>query len=234
MSVLTRNNIVTNGLVLYLDSLNPQSYTSGSLTMKDISKPNISSSWSNGIPDLQNGNLILNTGPNLIPVPGVSQSAFPLLSGSISIWVNAIYGIEQGGGGKGYFDAYDPSRNLIFIRSANGLNQIALMISGSPSYNAVFNHNSPQPNTWYNYVVTYTTGTTRNFKVYINGTLSANITPNSATWVPDGQFPGYGSYVSPGNTMSGSYGPLLIYNKDLSQAEVLQNYNATKTRFGLT
>ena len=234
MSVNTRNSIVTNGLVLYLDPLNFNCYTSGSSTMNDLSKPGVSSSWSNGIPDLQKGNLILNTGPNLIPVPGISQSSFPLLSGSISIWVNAIYGIEQGAGGKGYFDSFDSARNHIFIRSLSGQNQIALQGAGAGSYNAAYGHTSVQPNTWYNYVVTYITGTNRNFSVYINGNLATTTTPASASWVPDGQNTGYGSYSSPGGTMSGSYGPLLVYNRNLTQAEISQNYNAVKTRFGLT
>ena len=233
MSVNTRNSIVTNGLVLYLDPLNFNCYTSGSLTMKDLSRPGISSSWAGAIPDLQKGNLIIKTaGIALTPVSGISQSSFPQLSGSISIWVNAIYGIEQGGGGSGYFDNYDQARNHIFIRSANGLNQIALQISGSPSYNASFNHNSPQPNTWYNYVVTYITGTNRNLSVYINGNLATSGTPASASWTPDQQLPGYGGYGT--SIMSGSYGPLLVYNRNLTQAEVSQNYNAVKTRFGLS
>jgi len=231
MAVNTRNSIVTNGLVLALDAGNTKSYVSGSATITNLINPNINGTWINGIPDLQQGKLIIASSANYLnSIPGISQSAFPQASGSVSIWVNALYGLSSVGG-KGYFDSYDLSRNHIFIRSISGTNQIALQISGASLYNDVYNLPSHQPNTWYNYVVTYITGTNRNFKVYSNGVLLADSTPVSASWAPDGQYVGYGFT---NNTMSGSYGPLLIYNKVLSQQEVLQNYNATKTRFGLT
>jgi hypothetical protein len=227
-------NVVVDGLVLWLDAANTKSYVSGSTSITSLNRPAASSIWSGSVPTpgFQNGNIILNTGTYLTSFPGVSQSLFPQSSGSISIWINAIYGIEQGGGGKGYFDSYDLSRNHIFIRSANGINQISLQISGAAQYNSSYSHTTAQGNTWYNYAITYITGTSRNFKVYINGTLVNNTTPASASWVPDGQNTGYGNQV--GSTMSGSYGPLLIYNKVLSQAEILQNYNALKSRFNLT
>jgi hypothetical protein len=223
-------NIVTDGLVLYLDPSNPRSYISSSSTITDLINPNTSGTWINGIPNLQQGKLIISTSTNyLSSISGISQSAFPQASGSVSIWVNALYGFS-GAGGQGYFDSYDLTRNHIFIRSANGGNQIALQISGAASYNVSYTLPSPQPNTWYNYVVTYITGTSRNFKVYSNGVLLVNGTPASASWVPDGQYVGYGLT---NNIMSGSYGSLSVYNRVLTEQEVLQNYNATKTRFGL-
>jgi hypothetical protein len=53
MSVLTRNNIVTNGLVLYLDAASRQSYTSGSIVWRDLSGNNNSGSLS-GTPVFDN------------------------------------------------------------------------------------------------------------------------------------------------------------------------------------
>jgi hypothetical protein len=224
-------NTVIDGLVLWLDAANTKSYISGSTTITSLNRPAASSTWAGSIPGLQNGNLILNTGIYLTSFSGVSQSLFPQLSGSVSIWVNALYGIEQGGGGRGYFDSYDLTRNHIFIRSVNGINQISLQISGATSYNSSYSHTPVQGNTWYNYTITYITGINRNFKVYINGVLATNQTPSSTSWVPDGQNTGYGNQV--GSTMSGSYGPLLIYDRVLSQTEVLQNFNATRARFGI-
>ena len=224
-------NVVIDGLVLWLDAANSKFYVSGSTTITNLINPNINGTWINGTPDLQQGKLIITSSANYLnSIPGISQSAFPQASGSVSIWVNALYGLNSGGG-QGYFDTYDLSRNHIFIRSAGGINQIALQISGASLYNAVYNLPSHQPNTWYNYIVTYITGASRNFKVYSNGVLLADSTPASASWAPDGQYVGYGFA---NNTMSGSYGPLLIYNKVLSQQEVLQNYNSLKSRFGLT
>ena len=230
MSVNTRNSIVTNGLVLYLDPINTISYTSGSSNMYDLSITKTSSSWVSGIPQLTNGYLNISSSSNYLrSVPNISMSAFPQQSCSISIWVNASYGLEPGTGGKNYMDGYDIVRNHIFIRSLNNQNQFVAQTSNAGGqYNTAYTDATAQPNTWYNYVITYGVG--KNFRVYRNGNLLANNTVLSSSWTPTDQYIGYGNLI---NSMSGSYGPLVIYNRDISQQEILQNYNATKIRFGL-
>lgn len=225
-------SIVTNGLVAYLDPANYQCYISGSNTMFDLVRSDVKVNWNSSNPEYQNNSInVKNFLQCTTNMSGLSQSFFPQSSGSISIWVNAIYGIEQGGTGVGYFDNYDISRNHIFIRSISGINQIALQISGSLTYNSAYTIASPRSNTWYNYVITYITGVNKNFKIYINGVLTTDQTPVSASWTPDGQYVGYGSEAN--GSMSGSYGPLMVYSRNISQTEVLQNYNAQKARFGL-
>jgi hypothetical protein len=39
--------------------------------------------------------------------------------------------------------------------------------------------------------------------------------------------------VNPGDYIKGRVSNVLLYNRSLGTTEVLQNYNATKTRFGL-
>ena len=229
MAVNTRNNIVTKGLVMYMDPANSRSYTSGASAIKDLSITNTSSSWINGNPNIINNSLDIYTNNiYLKSIPNISMSAFPQQSCSICVWINATYGLEPGAGGKGYFDGYDGTRNHIFIRSLTNQNQFVAQISNAGQYNTSYNDTSVQPNTWYNYVVTY--GVNKNFKIYKNGNLIVNNTPISASWTPTDQYAGYGQQ---GNSMPGSYGTLMIYNRDISAQEILQNYNATKTRFGL-
>jgi hypothetical protein len=36
-----------------------------------------------------------------------------------------------------------------------------------------------------------------------------------------------------GRYMSANYGTVMVYNRSLTDAEILQNYNSTKSRFGL-
>ena len=50
---------------------------------------------------------------------------------------------------------------------------------------------------------------------------SGGRTPNTALGVPGVQ------------QLNGNISSALVYNRALSTAEILQNYNATKTRFGL-
>jgi hypothetical protein len=89
--------------------------------------------------------------------------------------------------------------------------------------------------TWY-----HITNTTQNndYKFYINGVIDGNFTGTTynggtlvchsiGTYNLYGTSPGYGGYTSM------SLGSYKFYNRVLSSAEVLQNYNSTKLRFGL-
>jgi hypothetical protein len=84
-------------------------------------------------------------------------------------------------------------------------------------------------NVWYNLVLTYD----QNFvKGYINGVLDVNSAKTGA--------PVWGGAIRLGYTTGGEDAPSVtniavaqIYNRALTAAEVVQNYEATKTRFGL-
>ena len=87
-------------------------------------------------------------------------------------------------------------------------------------------------NTWYNLVFTKSSNT---WSIYANGSLDMNQNNgvgNVAFSLNNMQFGGtiqsYGS-----NYGKNSIGSVHIYNRALSNSEVLQNFNATKTRFGL-
>jgi len=84
-------------------------------------------------------------------------------------------------------------------------------------------------NVWYNLVLTYD----QNFvKGYINGVLDVNSAKTGA--------PVWGGAIRLGYTTGGEDAPSVtniavaqIYNRALTASEVVQNYEATKTRFGL-
>jgi len=89
-------------------------------------------------------------------------------------------------------------------------------------------------NTWY-YVVGVA-NRTNTLSLYINGILDTS-TPDSTSLNID---PPYNLYLGsqrnsgvPGFFLNGNISSSQVYNRALSATEVLQNYNATKTRFGL-
>lgn len=93
---------------------------------------------------------------------------------------------------------------------------------------------------WYNVVTTFDhNGSTYTRKIYVDGVLDSNDTPttmaawtgvsNSSNITTVGAMSTNGS--SPTQAFNGSLGPQLIYSKVLSASEVLQNYNALKSRF---
>jgi hypothetical protein len=66
-------------------------------------------------------------------------------------------------------------------------------------------------------------------KIYINGTLSLTTT---ITWQNDTQNLYGGAEVSASQYAACSGSIFSLYNRALSASEVLQNYNATKKRYG--
>ena len=87
------------------------------------------------------------------------------------------------------------------------------------------------PGTWYHFAFTYVHSGLYTKKIYLNGVLqgtSGTMTPYSGTGVLNvGAV--YSTAVSIGN---GKIGSSKVYNAVLSDAQILQNFNASKTRFG--
>jgi hypothetical protein len=89
----------------------------------------------------------------------------------------------------------------------------------------------PADTNWRIYAATGISGT---YNFYVNGTLSA--TGSGGTAGPNGICLGaYGNSGSPVDQWSNSQvGFVMVYNRVLSAAEILQIYNVQKSRFGLT
>jgi hypothetical protein len=94
-------------------------------------------------------------------------------------------------------------------------------------------------NTWYHLV--FTVDFTSTFAVYKNGVLagSTNISALGTGFIsPTGGFnpvigSRYGGSGTPGTKMTGGMSVFRFYNRPLAAGEVLQNYNALKTRYNL-
>jgi hypothetical protein len=83
-------------------------------------------------------------------------------------------------------------------------------------------------NTWYFGAVTYSS--TTGWKLYLNGVQDGS--NGDTTTFTGNQEISIGSY-STGNNLTGRIGSAFVYNRALSATEIMQNYNATKGRFGL-
>lgn len=80
------------------------------------------------------------------------------------------------------------------------------------------------------YMVTFTSDATK-VSLYLNGTfVSSSTEVLSVTNYTNATFQ---LFYQTGTTRSGSISHLLIYTSSLSQAEITQNYNALKSRYGL-
>jgi hypothetical protein len=89
-------------------------------------------------------------------------------------------------------------------------------------------------NTWYNFVFTYNHSSPFTKQMYLNGTLMSGTQIQTQS-----QYGGTGvlrigaTYSSGGSYANGRIADVKIYDKILTSSEVIQNYNATKRRYGL-
>ena len=221
------NTIVQQGLVLNLDAGNPYSYAGSGTTWYDVSGNNYSGSLTNGpVYNTTNGGVIVFDGSNDYVV---SSNFTPNFSTkTLSGWVKLSSISQQGGG-------------LITLQSIDGLVFDSIVYNetgqgwgfGSNGFSRTGWSNVLETSTseWVNITATYENS---NYRLYRNGTLIQTLTSFGAL-----NF-NFNSNVQLGYRHLGSSGYLaatisqgFVYNRTLSAAEVLQNYNATKGRFGL-
>jgi len=227
-------NIVTNGLVLNLDSANKDSYPGTGTTWTDLS-----GNGNNGT--LTNGPLFLsNQNGGVIAFDGVddyvgiaNNSTINPNNGSFTIvcWVNS----DPSSGGDGW--------DLWVAKRSNGSNGYYVGVNNPSGVRFMAGNNANQRtdtgfigytyNTWA--MFTAVLDRTANTQTIIRNNFeqSSSVTPSGGTYDNSGTLSiggdiGIGSYF-----VNGKQSIVLIYNRALSAAEIAQNYNATKTRFGL-
>jgi hypothetical protein len=226
MAVLTRNNIVTNGLVLYLDAANRQSYVSGSTLWRDISGNNNSGSLVNGptFSIADGGSINLDGTNDQININTIPTSSFSLISSSftVNMWVN----VANANAGLISSNQSATTGGQYHLIRRSGVLSINYYFGNTVSSTVAFPNAS-----WVNVTHTYDFPTQisslyqQGIRVGVGGMGIPLITSSSLV---------LGWYGFGGAFLSGSIAITQIYNRVLSQAEVTQNYNATKTRFGLT
>ena len=214
--------IVTNGLVLNLDAANKDSYPGTGTTWTDLSGNANNGTLINGpsfLPNVNSGIIKFDSVDDY-----VDGGTSTLSSGNISLfqWVKMDSLSSTGW-------------NITFTKWLSSVDFHFAIKSGTPRLNLYTTSNSDlYANTalatgvWYYVGFTLVNGGTLTF--YVNGTSdgtygSVSRTPSNDTIYIGDPRPNYG--------LAGSIPITQVYNRALSTAEVLQNYNATKTRFGL-
>jgi hypothetical protein len=218
--------IVTDGLVLCLDAANPKSYPGSGTTWSDLSSNGNDGTLENG-PTFDSGNngSIVFDGVDDYATISQPNINFSPNSWSINGWINpknqAARFITPSSNGIDNFLQYDNSNQrliLIVCESAD---------TNSRSFASAAN--TIPVNQWSHFSVSIDGFVV---KVYVNGVEYINQTETipmsnwSGTWYIGQR--GNGTFF-----LNGNLSHILIFNRALSASEVLQNYNATKSRFGL-
>ena len=228
--------IVTNGLVLALDAADRNSYPGSGTTWSDLSGNNNTGTLTNGptfnsanggsiVFDGVDDNINLGNPPSL-NIPGsltIESWVYPtnittgVAKGIAGRWGNGVRSYKiaiLNSTSKFYIDVSDTGANDIYLQSIQNVTI----------------------NTWYNVVGTYVSGASPSLNMYINGQLSNG---DLVGTVPQSLFSGASAFLigtdatSAGNPYAGRIATTRVYNRALSATEILQNYNAQKSRFNL-
>jgi hypothetical protein len=233
--------IVTSGLVLALDAADRNSYVSGSTVLNDVSGNGNNGTLTNGPTfNSANGGSIVFDGVDdfgLITNPSNFQSQ----NLSISIWVNPSTAVNAISDLFDYDHASTPNQGWV-LQTENAT-------TNNNYYFAYYDGSVFQPtgigsgfgvklinSIWQN--ITYTKSGTSVIG-YLNGIQSVNFTgANSTISYQSNKNSRIGGVISTnigvGNRYyKGNMSNILIYNRALSPQEILQNYNAQKSRFNL-
>lgn len=216
--------IVTNGLSVYVDAANTRCYSGSGNTWYNLATGAIGGTMVGVGYSTLNGGYFNFTGSQYMTfasTPPVGQST---LSSTVEIFAYRI----NTGGFEVMFGGGNTNTNLAYY-----LGQRA---GSSNLMNAYYNNDldasTPTTNvSWNHYIATYDYGTGRR-ATYYNGTLLAQnvsgVTNTSASVFMIGAFNLLGS---PTYYFNGRIAFVKIYNRALTAQEILQNYNATKSRY---
>jgi hypothetical protein len=226
------NNLITDGLVLRLDPANIKSYQSSGTTFKDLTT-NLSDFTLVGTPIYNTNGFFTFNGTNQYASRANTASLKPSTAISIEQWLNAdnwnagtsasykcALSCTQGGGyshniWSGNFYSYIYAGGKYLTPSASVSNFVG----------------------WHHFVTTFDG---RYAKLYIDGSLANTDDYGSAnrtmTYASNSIFLGAeaGASTTPeGYYWQGKIATTAIYNKALSAAEILQNFNNTKVRYNI-
>ena len=236
--------IVTQGLVLDLDAAKRDSYAGTGTAWNDISGNRNNGTLTNG-PTFNSGNggSIVFDGSNDYYLGNFSSiinntttGTSPIFTISNWIFLTANSGIIDGLGRVSPSEAQSWAHYYRYTNPSGptiNFNKVNSGISNIRTFQVVSQANVILPNRWNNIVTIYNSGTVL---FYLNGSQITNsITANDgSTTIVNNNFSlifGKSNLGSGGESLNGRIANYIIYNRALSASEILQNYNATKTRY---
>lgn len=214
--------IASGSITLNLDANDTASYSGTGSAWTDLSGNSNNATlinspyWDNGPPGYFNFNGVNQyataAGANIIP-----QSAYTKM-----VWFK--------------INTFSADNNL--VSSDNGghfmyFNQTNTLYAGHSNvlpYNAFGSSMTFATDTWYCAVVTFSVA--NGIKLYVNGVLDAS-DPSFQTPHNQNGNTNIACFGIGGNLLNGKIGRILCYGRELTSGEVLQNFNATRNRYGI-
>lgn len=236
-----QGNIVTNGLILNLDAANPRSYAPpfNGTTWQNIAlvSSSLTGSLIGGVAYTgSNGGALVFDGVD--DYVGLGTPSSLNITGNITInsWVNltAFPSVI----GTIYEKGYDNNNDQTFFRFRNNSGTQVLEIgtyqqSNNTNYLTTYNIGSSiTTGTWNNIVGQYNGS---NWNLYLNSVLVSTTLQNQGPLPSTAPVSIGAAFISSGYArfINGTISVVQVYNRTLTATEVLQNFNATRARFGV-
>jgi len=229
--------IVKNGLVLALDAADKNSYRGSGTTWN-----NLSGNSNNGT--LTNGPTFSNSNRGAIVFDGTDDYIEVPYSTTLDTNTFTVMGVFRTSTNDNTHDTIISRNSDVYGTNGNGwnisrlrsglspTNALRVMLYGtSTSATNLFGFNISD-NLWRHFALTVD-GTTA--RLYINGSEYITASVPAGNLYPASGSPPLKIGVNKVNSdpWTGDIASIYYYNRALTATEVLQNYNATKTRFGL-
>ena len=214
--------VTTNGLVLYLDAANRKSYPGTGTAWTDLLQNGVNGTLTNGPTFTStNGGTIVFDGVDdyVIVTPPTSYSEYTVQF--FCKWISSVGVSERlfGCDAFGTYTIFNPYDVGFHYNPLGGVPSSVTLASG---VNIGFG-------TWCQVAVTVST-LLSNVVIYING-----IARNSWSTLPAANLSA-NIFIGKQNTLYGAncqFANFQLYNRAITAAEVTQNFNALRTRFGI-
>jgi len=223
-------HIVRDGLVLALDAASPRSYPGSGTTWKDLLNSGENGTLTNGptFDSGNNGSIVLDGVDDYVQVMSDGFGTFNLQEFSLDMWFNVdilqnynvLFSYDNVSHSNPYYALHirtNSNGSIGYYYNINGGSSFAGAVSAAGVISA---------NTWHNVCVTSASGLKQ---VFVDGGLVKQKGHGTVTYYNQEVWIGRSNF-STGYT-DGKVAAVKYYNRELTDAEILQNYNALKPRF---
>ena len=230
-SRLVSSPVVTSGLVMHLDAGNSASYPGSGTAWTDLSGSGNNATLTNGPTySSSNGGSIVFDGVNDAVLLNNATTFGSPADISINIWVRYTDFIATANG-RALFRGSSLSENVgfaVYQATDAPYNRVKSYVNLGTGLTVLNSTSQLSPNQWYFVTLTYNSSV---LSLYINGVLDASIAGSGGiSWPSPARSPQFGEMF--GTYFSGRIAQMTFYNRALTAAEVLENYNALRPRFG--
>ena len=226
MAYFTGPNIVTDNLTFAIDAGSARSYPGSGTTVTDLAGTN-NVTLANGVLFASNnGGVLIYDG---VDDQGTAGDFFNYQAFTINLWVNP--GSTQAQYANIIDNDHNGNRNWTLQQNSNNQNQYAFNVHGSSFQVSTSGNFTLTAGDWVNLTFTYDGDKVRGYRDGVLFGTGASLGTTINYSAQDFHIERWG-----GNTQrdwEGQFGPLYCYNAALSATQILQNYNAQKSRFGL-